>query len=214
MATWSVLIMALTLVFADSRGTRLGPQFDCLHVEGILVYSFPGAKLTEVVLRSMAYIYQHRPSQVIYLAGINDLTMMNMITRRISLRFRIQDEFLEHLTVILRSARDLIGNKFPNMRVLFGGIIGTDIGRYNLSSAVSPYQDQLNDTIIAANHLIRLDNLSAGMRHVYFTSKVHHWTQGRCQHHYFLLSDGLHPGLIILRHWVAVISGLHRDVSS
>lgn len=179
-----------------------------------MVYSFPGAKLTEVIFRSIASIYQHRPRQVIYLAGINDLTTMNPFTRKISLRFRIQDEFLEHLNVILRSARDLLGNEFPDMRVLFGGIIGTDIGRYNLGSVVSPYQVQLDETVIAANRIIRLNNLAAGVRHEYFTSKVHHWTQGTCQHRYFLLSDGLHPGTIVLHHWVALIRGLHQDVST
>lgn len=205
--------MALTMVFADSRGTRLGPQLERLHAGNILVYSFPGAKLTEVVLRSTAFIYQHRPAQVVYLAGINDLTSMNPTTRRITLRFRIQNEFLEHLTVILNSARDLLGNEFPDMRVLFGGIVGVDIGRYNQSPVASPYQDQLNETIVATNRLIRLNNLNAGIRHVYFSAKVHHWSQGRCQHRYFLLSDGLHPGAIVLHHWVALICGLHRDVS-
>lgn len=194
----------------DSRGTRLGSQ---LYEANILVFSFPGAKLTEVVLRSVAHIYQHRPAQVIYLAGINDLTTMNMVTRKISLRFRVQNEFLEHLSLILRSARDLLGNEFPDMRVLFAGIIGVDVGRYNHSSVIAPHQDQLNETVIAANRLIRQDNVAAGMRHVYFTSKVHHWKMGQCQHRYFLLNDGLHPGVVVLHHWVNLIRGLHRDVS-
>lgn len=204
--------MVLTLVFADSRGTRLGPHVGRLHEEDIMVYSYPGAMLTEVIFRSVAVLYQYRPQQVVYLAGINDLTTMNPYTRKISLRFRIQEEFLDHLTGILRSARELLGNEFPDMRVLFGGIIGTDIGRYNSSSIVSPYQDQLNETVIAANRVIRRDNLAVGMRHVYFTSKVHHWSQGACQHRYFLLSDGLHPGTTILHHWATLIVGLHRDV--
>lgn len=207
--------MVLTLVFADSRGSRLGIQLERLHgANDIIVFSFPGAKLTEVILRSVAHIYHHRPAQVIFLAGINDLTAMNMFTRKISLRFRIQAEFLEHLSVILKGARDLLGNEFPNMRVLFGGITGADIGRYNQSAVASPLQEQLNETVLAANRLVRQDNISAGMRHVYFTSKVHHWKMGQCWHRYFLLNDGLHPGSIVLHHWANLIIGLHRDVSS
>lgn len=76
-----------TLVFADSRGARLNAQLTQCNEPNIKVYSYPGAKLTEVVLRSMSYIYGSKPSLVIYLAGINDLTVLNPITRKVSLRF-------------------------------------------------------------------------------------------------------------------------------
>lgn len=98
--------------------------------------------------------------------------------------------------------------------MVFGGIIGADISRYNQRPGTDAYQDQLNDKIMAANRLIRADNLAANVRHVYFTTKVHHWSSGRCNHHYYLLTDGLHPGRVGLEHWVTLIYGHHRDATA
>lgn len=201
-----------TIVFADSRGARLNMQLANCNEPDLRVLFYPGAKLTEVVLRSMSSIYAVKPNQIIYLAGINDLTVLNQITRKVSLRFRHLDEFLEHLMAIFKSTRDLLANEFPQMKVIFGGIIGTDMAKFNHTSYRSPDQDKLNSFILEANQMIRANNLENGVPHVYFTAKVHKWYSGNCQHRYHLLYDGLHPGPVVIDHWLKLIIGLHHNV--
>lgn len=199
-----------TLVFADNRGVRLNTQLIECNEPNIRVYSYPGAKLTEVVLRSMSHIYGCKPSLIIYMAGINDLTVLNPITRKVSLRFRHLEEFVEHLSSIIRSTRDLLANEFPQTKVLFGGIIGMDLSRYNHTLNRSPDQDKLNNFILEINQMIRCNNVDNGAPHVYFTAKVHKFICGSCQHRYHLLYDGLHPGPVVIDHRLKLIIGLHR----
>lgn len=201
-----------TLVFADSRGSRLNTQLASCNEPNIRVHSYPGAKLTEVVLRSMNIVYATRPTFIIYMAGINDLTVLNPITRKVSLRFRHLGEFLEHLSSILRSTRDLLAYEFPLTKVVFGGIIGMDFSRYNHSLLRSPDQDKLNEFILEVNNTIRINNVDNGVPHVYFTAKVHKWICGSCQHRYHLLYDGLHPGPVVIDHWLKLFIGLHHNV--
>lgn len=192
---------------------RLNAQLAGCNEPNIRVFSYPGAKLTEVVLRSMHHVYDFKPTTIIYMAGINDISVLNPITRKVSLRFRHLEELMEHLSSIFKSTRDLLANEFPNTKVIFAGIIGIDLAKYNHMLYRAPDQDKLNDFILEVNKLIRSNNVDNHVTHVYFTAKVHKWEAGLCQHRYHLLYDGLHPGPVVIDHWLKLIIGLHHNVS-
>lgn len=194
--------MDKSIVFADSRGAHLRAYLDEIPLDNVGVYHFPGARLTEIVLRAMEYI----------LGRVNDTTSMNPISRKIQPRFRNNPELCEHFTEIIKSAQLLLHNAFPKMTVVFGGVIGADLRRYNHDITVNPRQQSFDDGILELNRVIRQLNILSGAPHVYFTGKVHKWFNGSCHHQYFHLYDGLHPGPVVLRNWASLIADLHWRV--
>lgn len=205
--------MDKTIVFTDSRGAHLRTYLDEIPLNNVGVYYFYGARLTEIVLRAMEYIYRFRPKLVIFLGGINDTTSMNPISRKIQPRFRNHPEMCEHFTEIIKSAQLLLHNAFPEMTVVFGGVIGADLRRYNHAATADPRQPSFDDGILELNRVIRQLNILSGAPHVYFTGKVHKWFNGLCHHQYFHLYDGLHPGEVVLRNWASLIADLHSRVA-
>lgn len=65
-------IMDKTIAFSDSRGAQLRSYLNKIPLNNAGVYYFYGAKLSEIVLRAMEYIYRFRPKLVIFLGGVND----------------------------------------------------------------------------------------------------------------------------------------------
>lgn len=105
-----VVIMPRTIVFADSRGSYLGNMIKELFPnEDIVVYSYPGARLAKLVFKSTEIIYACKPTLVIYLGGINDLTMLDRRTCRVSLRFPTVSKFIALLSTVMMSTRSLFG---------------------------------------------------------------------------------------------------------
>lgn len=90
--------MDKSIVFTDSRGAHLRSYLDETPLNNAGVYGFSGARLTEIVLRSMEYIYRYRPKLIIYLGGVNDTTTMIPTTRMIHPRFRSDSELCEHFS--------------------------------------------------------------------------------------------------------------------
>lgn len=195
-----------------SRGAYLRNYLDEIPLDNAGVFSYHGARLMDIVLRGMEHLYRHHPKLVIILGGVNDTTCMNPITRKIQPRFRSNSELCEHFAEIVRATRLLLSNAFPNMVVVFGGVIGADLSRYNHVAGVDPRQAEYDNSILELNRTIRQLNVMANAPHLYFTGKVHKWRQGECHHHYFLLQDSLHPGRVVLKHWASLIADLHRRV--
>lgn len=204
--------MARTIVFADSRGSFLGSMIsDLFPNKDITVYSYPGARLSKLVMKSVEVIYAKKPSLVIYLGGVNDLTQLDRRTRRVSLRYPTTSKFKALLSTVMMSARSLFALEFPNLVITFGGLIGLDMSRYNELPCSEEDQRFINNTVIEANRMIRIYNRLEGAPHVYFSSKVHRWIKGVSEHHYEHLIDGLHPDCIVLKHWAHQILKLHNE---
>lgn len=201
-----------TAVFTDSRGVNLHTYLGEISADNVRVFYFSGARLTDIVLRSMEYILRYRPKLVIYLGGVNDTTSLNQFTRKLKPRFRNVMELCEHFTDVINSARLLLSNGFPDMVVTFGGVIGANLSRFNHVLITDPAQDAYNESILELNRVIRQLNIAAHAPHLYFTAKVHKWINGRCYHQYFHLYDGLHLNPTILRHWASLILGLQLQV--
>lgn len=149
---------------------------------------------------------------MIILGGINDLTVLDRSTRKVSLRFENVEKCCEYFTDIIINARALLLREYPNVLFSFGGIVGIDLSKYNGEEARVEDQELINDTVLEVNHLLKYYNYYFDSPHEYFTTIVHRWVNGKCVHNYDLLYDGLHPRFPVLRHWIKQILKLHVKI--
>lgn len=70
----------------------------------------------------------------------------------------------------------------------------------------------MNNSVLEVNRLIKSYNYYYDSPHEYFTTVVHKWSNGICEHKYDLLYDGFHPPYIVVRFWVRQILKLHAKV--
>lgn len=201
--------MPITVILSDSRGALLGPALQDFSQEEFKSFSFPGATITELIFRSADCIRRFKPKLVVILGGINDLTIMDKTTRKVSVRFDSVEKCCEYFTDIIINARALLLREYPSVLFSFGGIIGMDLTKYNGIEALHEDQQLINETVLEVNRLLKYYNYYFDSPHEYFTTVVHRWANGTCVHNYDLLYDGLHPSFPVLRHWIKQIFKLH-----
>lgn len=205
-------VMPTTVVLSDSRGVSLGVALNDITHGEIKSLSFPGASFTELIFRSADVIKRYKPKLVVILGGINDLTLLDKTTRKVSVRFDSVHKCCDHFTDIIINARALLNREYPDVLFTFGGIVGIDLSKYNRCESRPEDQELINESILEVNRLLRHYNYHFNAPHEYFTSLVHRWVNGRCQHNYDLLYDGLQPRFPVLRHWIKQIFKLHAKI--
>lgn len=198
----------LTIVVTDSRGRALDSFLD--H-DNILVSTQSGAKLHQLADRACNIIYRHRPDVVLLMGGINNLTILNRHTRRVSLISTSRGVMINYLIQQINEAKALILGAYPDTKLIIGGIAGMCINTYNRLPGVAPNQWLLDDTITAINAYIRQMNRDSGVPHPRLTSKIHTWRHGRRRHVYKRLYDGLHPSDLVLHSWARQIRLMHDE---
>lgn len=206
------MTMPTTLILSDSRGAKLGLVLANISHEEFKAFSFPGATMTELIFRSADYIRRFKPRLVIILGGINDMTILDKATRKVSIRFDSVEKCREHFTSIITHSRALLSREYPNVLFTFAGIIGMDMAKYNGQHVKVEDQKMMNDSILEVNRLLKYYNYQHDSPHKYFTTIVHRWELGVCHHSYELLYDGLHPRTPVLRHWIRQIFKLHAKI--
>lgn len=199
------------LIFADSRGRKLSQH---LAMYGISVYFYPGAKLLDVFNYSCPIIRRLKPSAVLYMAGINDLTLLQRNPFLVSFRYASAQEMISAIIPSITSIRSDLHSEFPELTVMFSGIIGMNLNHYNALPGFHQHQWSFNEAIIEINRLIAANNTSAGAPHPHLTSKVHKWHKGRPRHQYRLLPDGLHPGTEVVENWTKVLVELNTTLTA
>lgn len=200
-----------TLVIGDSRCCCLQGTFK----DGdIIVYAYRGAGILTVVDKAKSLIKRHDPVACLLLCGINDMTTLNRSTRVI--KPRLYDAFdLANLIIglLLQARRELV-LLFPEVRIIFGGIIGVALNTYNNLTGVSPSQIIVDDAITQINSYIRLLNQLVLTSQPRMTSKVHCWRKGIRTNYYHLLRDGLHLGPTVRETWIREITNFHVNNSA
>lgn len=71
----------LTIVICDSRGRYLDTILDR---EDILVSYHSGATLHRVATEAVNVIDRFQPDTILLMAGINDMTVLNRVTRKVT----------------------------------------------------------------------------------------------------------------------------------
>lgn len=197
----------LTIVICDSRGRHLDMMLD--H-EDILVSFHSGATLHFVAMRAIDIIARYSPDIILIMAGINDITVLNRHTRRISLISTSTGVVINHLISRINQAKSLIAAASPSTKIVIGGITGVNLNVYNRCLGVSPLQPVVDNVITAVNSYIHQLNHDSQVPHPRLTSKVHTWRRGKRKIVYSRLHDGPHPNNLVLESWAHQISVFHR----
>lgn len=115
------LLKMLIIVIADSRGRHLDIYVD--HKD-IKVTFESGARLLTLARMALEIIDVHRPDTVLIMAWINDLTCRNRFTGRVRLLSTNPSVLASHLIQRLNQAKSIILASHPEIKIVFGGIMG------------------------------------------------------------------------------------------
>lgn len=201
------LSISLTLVVCDSRGRRVLPLLDN---PDIICRSYPGAMLESILPRLKDLVLKYRPISCLIAVGVNDLTYLNREFRYVYPRVR--DPFFLANIVIKKMVyiRQVLMKLQPSLQVVYGGLNGVDLNKYNRWTGTSPDQFIIDDCVTQVNSYVRLLNRLGGSYHPRLTSKVHTWRKRRRVNRYHLLPDGLHFGEVVILCWVFAIHCFHK----
>lgn len=191
----------------DSRGKRIQAGMES---PGIICKSYSGATLSSIRPQIPELIKKYRPVTCLILLGVNDLTIYNKVTRTVTLTKYDSFDLANMVIARILSLRRLLLLKFPNTKIIFGGINGIDIACFNREDYNPEIQRIVDDCITQINSYLRLLNRVNGYYHPRFTSKVHIWRSARRVNRYHLLHDGLHLGGIVTQSWITAIFRTHR----
>lgn len=194
-----------TLVVFHSRGRHV-----LIEDPAIVTCVYPGATLQTVGPKIENAISRHTPISCLVVVGVNDLTIRNSFNRTVQVA--ADDPFILANLVIDRilALRTRIKSYWPGIKLVFAGITGIDLNRYNRVPYTSNHQWIIDDCILQVNSYLRILNRSDGYYHPRMTSKVHIWKKGRRISRYHLLGDGLHPGPIVIYSWLIALARFHR----
>lgn len=159
----------LTIIVADSHGRYLDTLIDD---ENILVSFHSGANLLQIANKAIDIISRFRPQTVVLMAGINDITVLSQRTRKVSLISNSCALIINHLIGKINQAKYRIHMSHPDTDIVFGGIMGIDVNKYNRIRGTSPVQWVVDDAITVINAYIRQMNTDSGLPHPRLTSKV------------------------------------------
>lgn len=191
----------------DSRGRRIQAV---METPNIICRSYSGALLTSIGPKVEHLIRRYNPVTCLVIVGVNDLTVLDRVTRKVTVADN--DPFTLANTIIDRvlRLRQHLMTLFPLVKIIFGGLNGIDIDRYNKQINVPSVQYIIDDCITQVNAYLRLLNRVRHFYHPRLTSKVHIWRSARRVNRYHLLEDELHLGGIVTQSWLTAIYRTHR----
>lgn len=196
------------VVLCDSRGRHLQ---DYLPMESIKVLFYPGASLIDILQRSRVSCVDLDPKFILIHGGICNLSIKDRRSGKIQLVSSNEGELLDHMKSAFTSAWDLAHEMYPRQHVIFSGLCGMDINRYNGLEGYHDDQPLIDRVIESVNHHIVELNYRAGVYQAKMTSKIHKRskTNGH-RNQYRLLTDGIHPGPVVLRDWGKNVTVLYK----
>lgn len=200
------ILRNVTLVLSDSRGV---PVQEKIGDPNLIVMSFRGARLQDMVNHAMTAIAETNPATCLITAGINNMTIRNKRSRKVSLVYYDPFNLANHVIRLINRVRSQLIRMFGNIRFGIGGIIGINLNRYNKLKGYSSHQWVVDDAIKQINTYVRLLNQQAKLYHPRLTTKVHTYYRGRPKNNYRLLPDGLHLGNILVDIWVRSLERFH-----
>lgn len=189
------------LIIADSRARYLQREIGSTQVK---VLHFAGATLERIIRSSANACAAIKPRYILIMGGICDITVRNRASKEISITKSSDTELFNYMYHTILAANDLAHRLLPNTKIIFGGLCGMDLNRYNHRNGYHAQQGILDDVVHQVNLLIHELNLHNGVPHPNLTNKVHKVANGNNGHyrnHYRMLIDGIHAGPILLADW-------------
>lgn len=202
-----ISISRRTLVICDSRGRQVRSM---IRNPDVIFQMFPGATLTGITSRVIGLVKRYKPISCMILIGVNDLTWKNRFNRKVRPRrldsFHLANDVIKKVLKLRAKIRYL----FPSLKLVFGGLNGIHINKYNKVPGHSAIQKVIDECVTQFNCYIRLLNRFDGNYHPRLTSKIHTWRRGRRVNRYHMLPDGLHFGDVVNQSWITAIGRFHR----
>lgn len=196
----------VTVVICDSRGVPVRRR---ISDDNVICEAVRGARLQDVPGLADELISRYNPATCLIIAGINNMTIMNRRTRKVSLVYYDPFELANHVIRLINRIRTYLTGMHRGVRFGFGGMIGIDLNHYNSIEGYSPFQWVVDEAVRQINAYVRLLNQQCNLYHPRLTSKVHSFFRGRPKNHYRLLRDGLHLGNILITIWARNIVRFH-----
>lgn len=201
------------LIIADSRARYLQREIGSPQIK---VVHFPGATLQRIVHNSYKTVVALKPRFVLILGGICDITLRNRASKEITIARSSDDELFNYMYHTILAANEMAHRYFPNSKIIFGGLCGMDLCRYNRRTGYHAQQAILDDVIHQVNLMIQELNQHNGLPHPQLTNKVHKIANangGQYRNHYRFLIDGIHAGPILLADWASNIRKLFNRLT-
>lgn len=195
------------VIICDSRGRHLQEYIQSASIK-VLFYS--GANLDALLRMSHSRCLGLNPRYILIHGGICNMSTKDRRTGQIRLVFEDHDELLGHMCAVFTAAWIKAREMYPQCQVIMSGLCGMDINKYNGLPGYHSHQSVVNRVIEQLNHHIVDLNFRAGAYQPKLTTKVHKKSNkyGH-RNQYRLLTDGIHPGVLVLKDWGKNISSLY-----
>lgn len=194
------------VVICDSRGRHLQ---DYISNTSITVLTYSGAKLEDLLFRSQSRCSMIDPEYILILGGICNMSNKDRRSGKITLVTRDEMALLDHMKSAFTAAWETAHELYPHKQVIFSGLCGMDLNRYNGLTGYHPDQHKIDNVIHLLNHHIVDLNFRSGVYQPKLTSKVHRRSNSHGhRNQYRLLLDGIHPGPVVLKDWAKNINSL------
>ena len=167
-------------------------------------------------LKARGPIENFRPTLVILLVGVCDITKRDMYTKYTELRRGSTQETVEF--VIQQARLALVELKQMNVQnISFATLTGLDLTIYNKISMdhekikshqreLQQQQNIVNHSIIEINRKLVAINTEMNMPTTWTAGHVHRYFRRRYHHYYRRLADGCHPTSEASSYWAKQIS--------
>lgn len=216
------------LIIADSRGRNIRGPLDKQEFR-TKICSYPGTGISMSVTRSLRIIREWNPHVITLCGSICDITKMDVLNRRVSVRYDSINESTNHYMSQVKEALEMLHILHPDTKVQLTTVIGlditntnnlnfknlkgTDLETYNATKTPNPDQERLNNTILNINREIFALNTINGIPTAWTSNCVHAYKHGRTYHRYNKLFDGCHLAAKTNEEWVHFLSQSFRKMS-
>lgn len=192
------------LIICDSRGKLLHNYFKTVEYNTI-VKAYSGARIYHSVKLAETEIKRWQPDQIYLLAGVNNITQLDRVTRKVSLVSMDKDKIIQHFEDEMNFSYTLIKKTVKSeTKVIFAPVTGMDLEKYNKAETGSLLESQsvLNETIVDVNNLIITQNTNHKCKTPWTHGIVHRYFRGRYHFMYDRLDeDGCHLTDQIREYW-------------
>ena len=208
--------MGRILCVCDSRGRYLEDAL--LDIQGdhgrVDVIFYSGATLGSLKTKIRAYTRCHVVQAAYIMAGVNNITWRDPVTRKCYLKYHtppeLSDSIMDEIEELLRYCVSTCGLR----DVIMVPITGLHLNQYNNFPSWHPEQWVINWGLMDLNTNIVTMNAACG----FSTPLTHHYVHKstgrnrRMRHHYTRLWDGLHPRGDTLYRWAeSLLEAMRRN---
>lgn len=195
------------LIIGDSRLRHIKENLNNISFKfNFTVISLPGANLHQITLKVLTSLsYTNNFKLVIISGGINNMTkLVHIPTRHALPRYGSVNIMTESVLSEIRRAVYKI-KKITDIPIVVATFPGIDLVSYSpeYTDLLSPLQEVIDQAVVDINKRIRGINRLNETQTLNLAYPVHRCKgkMGLYRNQYSLLSDGLHPGEVLLKKW-------------